>query len=371
MGGGRDAGVLLISPYRCDAFVIECHQVRVLRSPNLTFEQVHQHAKELRISRQLATPPTSLLEWLWDVIAHPVLDALGFQNPASNTTWPHVWWIPTGLLSQLRLHAAGYHTNGSSETVLDRVMSSYASTVKVLIHGRQLHLREPVRPVSDHALLVAMHKTPNLPANGSLPFTIDEVEMVKGLCPSLQLQPITPSLRKDDVLQGLQACRIFHFAGHGSLDPIEPSQSCLLLEDWKTNPLTVGDIRDHRLQENPPFLGFLSACSTGANKAAKLADEGINLINAFQLAGFRHVVGTLWEVSDMHCVDVARVLYETLRDEGMTDIAVCQGLHRAVRALRDGGIAADGTRDGTLISGTTEARCATNAYWIPYVRFGV
>ncbi|KAI0841310.1 CHAT domain-containing protein [Hypoxylon sp. FL0890] len=251
------------------------------------------------------------------------------------------------------------------------VMSSYASTVKALIHGRQLHFRKPVRPVSNHALLVAMYETPNLPANGSLPFTIDEVDIVKDLCPSLHLQPVTPSLRKDDVLRELQACRIFHFAGHGSSDLAEPSRSCLLLEDWKTNPLTVGDLRDHRLQENPPFLGFFSACSTGANKVAKLADEGINLINAFQLAGFRHVVGTLWEVSNMHCVDVARVLYETLRDEGMTDVAVCRGLHRAVRALRDGGIAADGLRDGALISGTTEGRGATDAYRIPYVHFGV
>ncbi|KAI8628835.1 CHAT domain-containing protein [Xylariaceae sp. FL1651] len=363
--------VVNLSPYRCDAFIIECHQVRVLELPNLTLERVHQHAEELQISRQLATLPISLLEWLWDVVARPVLDALGFQEPVSDTNWPHVWWIPTGLLSQLPLHAAGYHTKGGSETVLDRVMSSYASTVKALIHGRQLHFREPVGPVSDYALLVAMYETPNLPANGSLPFTINEIKIVKDLCPSLQLRPITPSLRKDDILRELQACRIFHFAGHGSSDPAEPSRSRLLLEDWETNPLTVGDLRDHRLHENPPFLGFLSACSTGANKVAKLADEGINLINAFQLAGFRHVVGTLWEVSDMHCVDVARVLYETLRDEGMTDMAVCRGLHRAIRALRDGGIEVEGTRDGTLISGTTEGRGATNAYWIPYVHFGV
>ncbi|KAJ3573299.1 hypothetical protein NPX13_g4752 [Xylaria arbuscula] len=354
--------VINLSPYRSDAFLIECHQVRVLQLPGLIVEKIQEQTEKSQ---------TSLLEWLWDIIACPVLDALGFQEPVSDTDWPRVWWIPTGLLSQLPLHAAGYHTKGSSETVLDRVMSSYASTVKALIHWRQLHFREPVRPVSNHALLVAMCETPNLPANGSLPYTIDEVEVVKDLCPSLQLQPITPSLRKDNVLKELQACRIFHFAGHGHSHPTEPSRSCLLLEDWMTDPLTVGDLRDHRLQENPPFLGFLSACSTGANKAVRLADEGINLINAFQLAGFRHVVGTLWEVSDMHCVDVARVLYETLRDEGMTDVAVCRGLHRAVRALRDGGIKAEGTRDGILISGATEAQGATNAYWIPYVHFGV
>lgn len=68
--------------------------------------------------------------------------------------------------------------------------------------------------------------------------------------------------------------------------------SRLLLEDWKTNPLTVGGLRDYDLQENPPFLGYLSACSTGANKVDRLADEGIHFVSAFQLAGFRHIIGT-------------------------------------------------------------------------------
>jgi CHAT domain-containing protein len=146
----------------------------------------------------------------------------------------------------------------------------------------------------------------------------------------------------------------------------------LLLEDWTTDPLTVDDLRDYKLQENPPFLGYLSACSTGANTADRLADEGIHLVSAFQLAGFRHVVGTLWEVSDKHCVDVARVLYETLRDEGMTDVAVCQGLHRALRALRAGhtDTGQEARKAFHLDSGTTEKR-PLNSHWIPYVHFGV
>ncbi|KAH7129707.1 CHAT domain-containing protein, partial [Dactylonectria estremocensis] len=147
----------------------------------------------------------------------------------------------------------------------------------------------------------------------------------------LQLKPIMPTLRKENVLRHSQACSIFHFAGQGRTDPNDPLQSCLLLEDWESNPLTAGDLRDHRLQEKPPFLGYLSACSTGANEAERLADEGIHLVSAFQLAGFRHVVGTLWEVSDKHCVDVARVLYETMRDDGMMDVAVCRVLHQAVQ----------------------------------------
>jgi len=48
-------------------------------------------------------------------------------------------------------------------------------------------------------------------------------------------------------------------------------------------------------------------------------DEGIHLVNAFQLAGFRHVVGTLWKVSDEQCVEMVKILYKTIRDEGRRD----------------------------------------------------
>ncbi|KAL8296254.1 hypothetical protein RB600_001640 [Gaeumannomyces tritici] len=394
--------VVNLSQHRCDAFLVERDRIRVLELPGLTMEEVQRRAQDLRFSRATGSfHMAALLEWLWDTAARPCLDALGFKDPvSSDDNWPRVWWIPTGLLSQLPLHAAGRHVRGSTETVLDRVMSSYAPSVKALIHGRRRLVRKSAEPTSDHALLVAMRETPNLSVNSILPFAANEVEMLKNLCPSLQLRPVIPMLRKDDVLRHLQTCKIFHFAGHGQSDPVEPSRSCLLLEDWKTSPLTMGDLRDHRLQENGPFLGYLSACSTGANEAARLADEGIHLVSAFQLAGFRHVVGTLWEVSDKHCVDVARVLYETLRDEGMTDAAVCRGLHRAVRALRDGRVEKEGEikkegkvkKEGEIEEGEVkeegeikkeDARKAfsivpglaekglTSSYWIPYVHFGV
>ncbi|KAI1127944.1 CHAT domain-containing protein [Nemania abortiva] len=363
--------VINLSEWRCDAFLIDREQIKLLELPGLTLEEVRARTEGLRRFRQSAII-SPLLEWLWDAIAHPVLDALGFREPVSNANWPRVWWIPTGLLTQLPLHAAGYHTRGRGETVLDRVISSYASSIKELIHGRRFKVRQTTGQVPDKALLVAMRETPNLSLNQILKFATDEIEMVEEICPALGLQPIKPSLRKDDVLEALQTCRIFHFAGHGHSDPVDPSRSSLLLKDWETNPLSVGELRDRKLQKNPPFLGFLSACSTGANEAEELVDEGINLINAFQLAGFRHVVGTLWEVSDSHCVDVAKVLYETIRDEGMTDVAVCRGLHFAVRALRDKEISEAGRRrDATMMSEADDTQDGIVSHWVPYVHFGV
>ncbi|KAI1736296.1 CHAT domain-containing protein [Xylaria scruposa] len=364
--------VVNLSPYRCDAFIIERRRIRVLRLRDLAIEQVRKRVSDLRSPR--SADMVSMLRWLWEAVCHPCLEVLGFHNSTSIDNCPHIWWIPTGLLSQLPLHAAGCYQSGSTDnTVLDRVISSYASSIKSLVRGRRHHIDNPPQSLSDGAVLVAMHTTPGLSTNGVLPFAVKEVSMLKSLCVSLQLRPTTPALRKDDILQSLSKCKVFHFAGHGE-SKIEPSESTLLLEDWQTNPLTVGDLRDHRLQENPPFLGYLSACSTGSNMAEDLADEAIHLIGALQLAGFRHVVGTLWKVSDEHCLHVARILYETLRDEGMTDISVSRGLHRAIKQLRDKEIKME-VQGRHCISGNsktkTEARAMTGFYWVPYIHFGV
>lgn len=73
----------------------------------------------------------------------------------------------------------------------------------------------------------------------------------------------------------------------------------------------------------------------GQINSKKLLNESVRLISAFQLAGFRHVIGTQWEVNDELCVNIARIAYEGIRDGGMTDKSVCRGLHNATRQLRD------------------------------------
>jgi tetratricopeptide (TPR) repeat protein/CHAT domain-containing protein len=339
--------IVNISPCRCDAFLIERHQIRLLELPDLRQGELKKKAKQGSVGL------ASTLQWLWDVAVGPILDELGFKQPPSDNNWPHVWWIPTGALSHFPLHAAGYHTKGSINTVIDRVMSSYSSSVKALIYRRRHSVWRQVGPMSDHALLVAMRDTPGLAGNSVLSFATKEVEMLTDLCPSLQLRPSRPPQRREDVLSHLRTCKVFHFAGHGRSDLLDPSRSCLLLEDWEDNPLTVGDLRDHKVQESSPFLGYLSACSTSANKVDRFVDEGIHLTSALQIAGFRHVIGTLWEVSDSYCVDVAETVYKTIVDEGMTDVAVCRGLHRAIRALRDRSIEVKGMTGESSAAGRT------------------
>ena len=47
------------------------------------------------------------------------------------------------------------------------------------------------------------------------------------------------------------------------------------------------------------------------------------------------MIGSLGVVSDQYCIEVAKIFYEILNSEGMTDRAVYRELHKAVRALRN------------------------------------
>jgi tetratricopeptide (TPR) repeat protein len=356
--------VINVSFYRCDAFIIESTGIRTIELPDLSQSKLRAWASFPSARSELA----SRLEWLWDALCRPCLNALDLKSPILDENWSHIWWIPTDALSCIPIHAAGCYDQGSTETVLDRTMSSYALTIKSLLHGRKRNLTSVGVPARQAALLVAMRNTPG---STTLRYADDEVKMLKKMCPTLDLESATPKPLKGDVLASLETCNVFHFAGHGRLDPVEPSKSCLCLEDWENSPLTVQDIRDKNLESTQPFLAYLSACSTGTIMESKLSDEGIHLVGAFHLTGFRHVIGTLWEVSDKHCVDVAEAFYQTLRDEGMTDLAVRRGLHRALRKLRnEGRLKSEQVRDITAVGPEEDQKDLGNTYWIPYVHFG-
>ncbi|MEV6955567.1 CHAT domain-containing protein [Streptomyces sp. NPDC051183] len=118
---------------------------------------------------------TSVLGWLWDAVAEPVLTRLGHtRQPEEGQPWPRLWWAPGGVLGALPLHAAGHHTDLAADgadgagrrTVMDRVVSSYTPTLRALRHARAQARRQRTGPVAHRALLVAMPVTPGLPDGG-------------------------------------------------------------------------------------------------------------------------------------------------------------------------------------------------------------
>lgn len=314
------------------------------------------------------------LETLWNAFMSNILDHLGFtETPTDGQDWPHVWWIPTGPLSRLPIHAAGLHLERSGKTVMDRVIASYAPSVKALVHGRR---RQGFQNSPAQALLVAMESTQS---QAPLPKAKEEVDLVSKICESMSVTPVIAGPDKKEALKHLRSSKIFHFAGHGYTERSNPSKSHLCFSD-ASDPLTVANLLELNLHEESPFLAYLSACSTGRVQDEQFIDESIHLISACQLAGFRHIIGTLWKVQDEHCVDVARITYETIREGGMTDDSVYRGLHRATRAMRDvwlDKMEVDG--NSRLHGEDREARdiipCeedeAAPAYWVPYVHFGM
>ncbi|UPK96901.1 hypothetical protein LCI18_007836 [Fusarium solani-melongenae] len=327
MQGATDRGPIAIintSLIHCDAILIRQDRIQTISLDGLSLHTIEDKV----LIGDRGSP--QVLEWLWDTVAAPVLDALGFTQALSeDDEWPHMWWIPTGLLRQFPLHAAGYHKKQSSETVIDRVMSSYGSSVKAILRGRERHVSPEG---STNAVLVAMEQTP---ARSDLPFVGTEIKVVSSLCASMGLNVVEPDRRKQEVLSRLQSSRIFHFAGHGSTNQDNPLKSFLCLEDVRSDPLRVADLLDLNLKENPPFLAYLSACGTSRIQQERYMDESMHLVSACQLAGFRHVIGTLWEVNDEICVEMARITYEGITNGKMTDESVCRGLHVAIQRLRN------------------------------------
>ena len=231
------------------------------------------------------------------------------------------------------LHAAGRHYHGSTETVLDRALSSYSSSIRALIHARRRDSSLELAPrIREKTLLVAMEVTPG---HSELRYASQEISTVRSVCKALEIEPVEPQPRKQDIISRLSQCKIFHFAGHGYTHQHDPSKSCLVIEDWRKDPLTLATLQETKLHEHAPFLAYLSACGTGRIGHERFLDENLHLISGYQMAGFRHVIGTLWEVSDKISVDVARITYESIKRGDSADDSVCRRLHKATKELRD------------------------------------
>ncbi|CAF3553953.1 unnamed protein product [Fusarium graminearum] len=193
--------VINVSEYSSDAIIVLKDRMLSLAVPDLSYVKIKAQSRH----RDTISSP-AVLSWLWDVAMKPILDFLRFTKiPVSDEEWPRVCWIPTGPLSGFPLHAAGYHANGSSEAVIERVMSPYSSSVKAIINGRQ-DTKTTREVTGDISLLVAMETTPGAT---TLPFATREVNMLHRLHKSMLLDPIICK-NKVDILSQLPNCKVFH-----------------------------------------------------------------------------------------------------------------------------------------------------------------
>ncbi|MFZ3493200.1 CHAT domain-containing protein [Streptomyces sp. 5.8] len=347
--GGSPVVVVNIS-IRCDALIVTDGRIEVVPL-RTTVEEVHRRVSQFltavdappsgpaggsvaeRVARQESV--AELLEWLWDTVTGPVLDRLGpAPAPTGADTPPRrVWWCPQGPLAFLPLHAAGYHgpraTPDQPRCALARVVSSYTPTVAALHHARTR--RVPTARTAARPLIVTMSRTPG---EAALPNAEVEAHAIgRHLTgPGGPVALADEAVTRDSVLEALRHARSAHFACHAVTDPQDPSACRILTHDHATRPLTVTDVAGLRLDY--AHLAFLSACATSSTRQ-DLVDEAIHITSAFQLAGFRHVVGTLWPVADELAPEVAESFYEALARPESADDEVALALHAAVTALHD------------------------------------
>nr|WP_308201414.1 CHAT domain-containing protein [Sphaerisporangium perillae] len=218
-------------------------------------------------------------------------------------------------------------------TVMDRVVSSHTPTVRALDHARRRR-----RAPDPRALVVCVPHAPGTPE-------LREVEREAGRVRARFGEALTltgSQAVRAAVLRGLGDASHVHFACHGVTDREDPSRSRLLVHDHEETPLTVSDI--FRLRLEHAELAYLSACDTA--RTPKVPDEPVHITGAMQIAGYPHVIGTLWNVDDAIAADIASDFYAELAVPGTepagtepagsgAGLPPAAALHAAVRRVRD------------------------------------
>lgn len=338
---------LNVSRWRCDAIVLTADGHSTVPLPFTAEEAVETTNRYLGALRRYTGPDGRLgleaatratLEWLWDRVAGPVLDHLGFDQESEPG---RVWWCPTGPLTLLPLHAAGSRERGDS--VLDRAVPSYTPTLRALAHTRS-QLRGSGDP---DPLVVSVSRTPGPFA--ALPGAEQERRMLAELFGDEAVtELVDEAATRDAIVAGLGSHSWVHIASHGKQDLASPSEGGLVPFDWQTAGLVrVDDLA--AIAGTGGGLAFLSACQTATGGAAGL-DEAISVAAAMQHAGWSHVIGTLWTVYDGAASEVAERFYRRLIGDGSAD-ASAHALYEAVLAAR-------------------EANPDDTAYWARFVHFG-
>jgi CHAT domain-containing protein len=141
-----------------------------------------------------------------------------------------------------------------------------------------------------------------------------------------------PAATYDAVAEAMLRCSIAHFICHGISDREGAERGKLLLHDHESHPLTVAPISQLHIQH--PDLAFLSACET-TGTTPRYADEALHITAAFQTAGYRSVIGSLWKVQGVIGTRIAQSVYSELTAHGTRQPVPSRSAHALRRAILD------------------------------------
>ncbi|KAF8970564.1 CHAT domain-containing protein [Flammula alnicola] len=295
-----------------------------------------------------------VLKELWCKVVQPILEVLGYSTefPPNPSDRRRIWWCPTGPLAFLPLHAAGIYSSAyrSGSCISDFVVSSYTPTV------RSLNDKFIASSTSSRCTSLVLISQPNTPGLSSIPATRTEVHTLEALMKGTAVDALLLEDSKatiERVKAEMKSRSWVHFACHGVQDVHQPLESGLCLHDGRL------ELREIINQQIPnPDLAFLSACQSSEGDL-KLSEEVVHLAPGMLAAGYRGVVGPMWEISDMHAPEFATEFYKyLLREkglkEGLDSTRAAYALDYATMKVRES-------------LGEGEAALLT---WVPYVHFG-
>lgn len=329
---GADGAVVMVSTsrYRSDALIVTAGQVHHVPLPWLAHDAAQKRAAALLAAQRevetgggtvagaaLRQTLVAVQRWLWDTVGEPVCTALDALSPQAGRH--RVWWCPAGPLTMLPLHAAGRFGARPRSSVAARCVSSYVPSLSALLRARV------TVPGPPRAFAVGVAA---LPGQTALPAVSEELRAVSSHVPGLRILA-GPGATVAAVLAALDTHGWAHFACHGTQDFERPSAGALRLAD---GPLSVLDLAGRSGAAGD--LAYLSACRTAAG-GRDLPDEAIHLTAALQLAGFRHVIGSQWAVSDQVAAQVADDVYAALTADGaLNATGAARALDRAIDRVR-------------------------------------
>ena len=298
-----------------------------------------------------------LLAWLWSNAIQPVLKHLQLLKETESTLEARLWWVTTGLMGLLTLHAAGRGRSAPLEDVYAHIISSYIPSFSALAFARQCQAK--VVTESPIMALITMPQTAGDLAQLSTEsesqairqtFETSDNSQGSASCSAHLIELCQPSA--ENVLHQIRDndVNLLHLACHAEPDVNYLANASLLFGSDPTaqapDKLSVRELRNAQFASRSggqhPRLAYLSACCTAQQYDLQLIDESIHLATAFQLFGFPAVIGTLWEARDSAAVEIARVFYTELfrLDQAeQAGVSASQSGYRIAKALQSATLA--------------------------------
>ncbi|KAG1759636.1 hypothetical protein EDD22DRAFT_1051990 [Suillus occidentalis] len=272
--------ILLASKYSCGAIIVptsgEPHHVPLpsIALADLTilkdrFTRAIRHASRMN-PKETRTDLIVLLRIVWEEIMLPIVNVL--ENVLKLKRRSRVWLCPTAAFTSIPLHAAHpflTKPDRSKEPCLeDLYVCSYTPTLSALVRSRQLMKKR----VTSSFVTIGQGQ-PGAGKGKALLAVDSELELVHKLVPAT--------------------------ASHNTIS---------------------GDAATRADIPHAEFA-FLSACHTAVGDK-ETPDEVVHLAAGLQFAGFKSVVGTLWEVDDSVAKHVVEAFYKYMfhpKEAGVMD----------------------------------------------------